>query len=78
LTLKFLRSEFPQTPILALTATANQAVVDDCIRILGLHNPFRHSHSFNRPNIEYTVRAKDTKVINSIADIIKAKRDQTG
>ena len=78
LTLKSLRNDFPQTPISALTATANQTVVDDCIRILGLRNPFRHSHSFNRPNIEYCVRIKDSKVISSIAEIIKKRRDQTG
>lgn len=78
LTLKSLRNDYPQTPILALTATANQTVVDDCIRILGLRNPFRHSHSFNRPNIEYCVRIKDSKVISSIAEIIKKRRDQTG
>jgi bloom syndrome protein len=78
LELKSIRSDYPQTPILALTATANESVVADCIRLLGLRNPFRQTSSFNRPNISYTVRAKDAKAIHSISEIIKAKREQTG
>lgn len=78
MSLKSIRQDFPQTPILALTATANESVVKDCIRIMDLRNPYRHTHSFNRPNIEYSVRMKDNKVITIIAEIIKGKREQTG
>jgi hypothetical protein len=48
LSLSGLRAEYPNTPLLALTATANQSVVQDCIRLIGMRDPYRHTLSFNR------------------------------
>ena len=63
---------------MALTATANQSVVNDSIRIMQMKNPFLHSQSFNRPNLIYSVRPKTADCIKEIAMIILSKKDQTG
>ena len=53
---------------MALTATANEKVVNDAIRALDMRNEFRYVSSFNRPNLRYEVRKKDgkTKLIAEI------------
>jgi bloom syndrome protein len=55
---------------MALTATADQKVVNDSIRALGMTNPYIYRSSFNRPNLHYEVRRKDSKTIDIIADYI--------
>jgi len=49
---------------MALTATADKRVVDDSIRALGMRNEYRYRSSFNRPNLHYEVRRKDTKTMD--------------
>ena len=73
--LDMIRKEFPNVPLMALTATANEKVVNDAIRNLGMRNPFKSQSSFNRENLHYDVRKKDSKVVDTIADYI-AKRPQ--
>ena len=73
-----LRREFPNVPIMALTATANQTVIEDTIRRIGMRNPFKHSQSFNRPNLTYTVYKKHGKCTSQIADIIRKRPQETG
>ncbi|CAM9480549.1 unnamed protein product, partial [Discosporangium mesarthrocarpum] len=51
LNLAQLRKDFPDVPIMALTATANQVVRDDTIRRLGMRNPTVRTESFNRANL---------------------------
>lgn len=50
-----IRQLCPSVPIMALTATANQSVVQDIIKCLHLQAPFVHTQSFNRPNLTYKV-----------------------
>ena len=64
--------------ILALTATANQSVVQDSIKTIGMRNPFLHTQSFNRANLRYEVRKKDAQVVKHIAEIIRGRRNETG
>lgn len=45
------RQEFPQIPILALTATAKETVVNEIITKLELKNPSIIDTSFDRPNL---------------------------
>ncbi len=73
--LKQLRSQFPQTPIFAFTATATKRVQEDIIQQLGLRDPNVHLSSFNRPNLHYEVKSKDK---NSYYQLLKDIRQQSG
>jgi bloom syndrome protein len=76
--LGLLRREYPGVPLMALTATANEKVVSDAIRALEMRNEYRYKSSFNRPNLRYEVRVKDSKTINSIADYISQRPSESG
>jgi bloom syndrome protein len=73
LKLNQLRQEYPQVPIMALTATAPNKVQDDIVRTLGIHNCQVLKQSFNRPNLHYEVRPKLKKVMFDIAAFIKTQ-----
>ena len=45
------REKFPKIPILAVTATATETVVNDIIHVLKLKKPLVISASFDRPNL---------------------------
>src|SRR6266700_789172 len=53
-----LRTRYPQSPMLALTATATERVHQDILTQLRLHDPYVHIASFTRPNLSYEVRTK--------------------
>jgi len=53
-----LRPLFPETPVIAMTATATERVRGDILEQLGLRDPAVHIGSFNRHNLTYHVRAK--------------------
>ena len=63
---------------MALTATANEKVVSDAIRVLGMRDAYLYRSSFNRPNLAYEVRKKDGKSIDVMADYIAARRNESG
>ena len=52
-----LRSEFPDLPIAAFTASATRRVRHDILEQLHLRSPHTSISSFFRPNLRYTVRA---------------------
>lgn len=56
-----LKSNFPNVPIIALTATADQQTRQDIIKKLNYH-PKQFITSFNRPNIHYHVILKNNAV----------------
>ena len=57
--LRQLRQDFPDVPVIALTATATQPVREDIVSQLGLQGGEVFLSSFNRANLSYTVRPKD-------------------
>ena len=65
---------------MALTATANQSVVRDCMNIIKMRDPFVYTQSFNRSNLRYYIRKKtaDKKLITEIADYIVGHKHETG
>lgn len=69
--LKALKSHFPNVPVMALTATADRLTRADIAAALGLHNPYCHIGSFDRPNISLTVlddpgKRQRLKIIESL------------
>lgn len=76
--LRCLRREYPNVPIMALTATADKKVVSDSISALCMTNAYQFRSSFNRPNLHYEVRRKDGKTIDIIADYIAERRSESG
>ena len=56
-----IRKMLPDTPVLALTASATKMVADDIMRHLGFEQPHIIRSSFARPNLSYAVRHTDDK-----------------
>jgi ATP-dependent DNA helicase RecQ len=53
--LKILADRFPGVPRIALTATADQRTRQEIVEQLSLHQAKHFIHSFDRPNISYTI-----------------------
>lgn len=67
------RQQFPDVPIIALTATATENVIVDVRHNLGMERCKIFSQSFNRPNLYYEVRQKEKQPIDKIADLINER-----
>ena len=66
-----LRRRHPRVPMLAFTATATSRVRSDVIAQLQLRDPAVHLSSFNRPNLFYEVRQKDTGAYGELLQIAR-------
>eukprot|EP01031_Cornospumella_fuschlensis_P029909 gene29909-36119_t len=77
LELRNLRSHCPNVPIMALTATAKESVVKDCMAIIRMQNAYLHIQSFNRPNLHYYVKKKE-KVMDDMAAYIRQRKNLSG
>ena len=73
--LGMLRERYPQTPMVALTATATERVRRDILSQLRLREPFLHVASFNRPNLSYEVRPKDRASYGEVLALRRAQPD---
>lgn len=73
-----LRRDFPTVPLMALTATANEKVVNDAIQALGMRKEYRYKSSFNRANLQYEVRPKDGTTLDQIVEYICAHPKESG
>ncbi|KAK3155972.1 hypothetical protein QOZ80_2AG0101190 [Eleusine coracana subsp. coracana] len=69
--LGLLKQRFPNTPVLALTATATARVKEDVVQALGLENCIVFRQSFNRPNLRYFLRPKTKKCLEDIDCFIR-------
>jgi len=72
-----LRGLFPNTPIIALTATADKQTRYHVIESLNLQNARIHIASFDRPNISYTIVAKQ-KPFNQLTTFLKNRKQEFG
>ncbi|KAI7867611.1 P-loop containing nucleoside triphosphate hydrolase protein [Mucor mucedo] len=74
-----LRDDYPDVPIMALTATANEPVQKDVLHNLRMHNCKVLKQSFNRPNLLYEIVPKGgKKALEDISIFIKQRRNQSG
>ncbi|KAK3695327.1 hypothetical protein B0T22DRAFT_369709 [Podospora appendiculata] len=73
------RRQFPGVPVMALTATATENVILDVKHNLGMDSCEIFSQSFNRPNLYYEVRMKESNPVDRIAELIIEKyNEKTG
>ena len=75
--LKALKHHFPHIPVVALTATADKLTQKDIQEQLHLHNPEVYIASFDRPNINLTVKPGRDR-FNKITDFISSRPRQPG
>ncbi|MCB9306502.1 MAG: DNA helicase RecQ [Lewinellaceae bacterium] len=75
--LRFLKEQFPEQPLIALTATADKLTRKDIIGQLHLQEPATFIASFDRPNISLQVRPGQ-KRFEQIVDFLKKHQRQSG
>ena len=78
--LKAIREQFPQTPIVALTATADKITRQDIVRQLDMKNPKTFISSFDRPNLSLDVRRgyQQKEKIRTILEFIFKRSNECG
>ena len=74
--LRQLRQEFPSVPVVALTATATERVREDIRAQLDLHRGSVFLSSFNRENLNYSVRPK-RNALGELLSLLRQRRDQS-
>ncbi len=72
-----IKDHFPDTPVLALTASADPQTQKDIVTKLRLRNPQVFLSSFDRPNITYRVWPKQNG-IQQILEFVRGHRQQSG
>jgi ATP-dependent DNA helicase RecQ len=72
-----LRGQFPDVPMMALTATATERVRGDIAAQLHLKSPTVYVASFNRPNLTYRVSAK-ARAYEQILQFMRSRPAESG
>jgi ATP-dependent DNA helicase RecQ len=72
-----LREHFPETPFIALTATADPQTREDIVDVLGLQSAKIFITSFDRPNIRYTVLEKHQPQAQLLR-FLKGREEESG
>ncbi|MGY5351382.1 DNA helicase RecQ [Wenyingzhuangia sp. IMCC45533] len=75
--LSFLKKRLPNTPLVALTATADKATREDIANQLNIGQAKRNISSFNRANLSLEVRPAQDRV-NQIIDFVNSKPKESG
>ena len=75
--MQFLKKQFADVPVIALTATADKLTRKDIVRQLGLQSPEVFVASFDRPNISLSVRPGQRKM-EQMMDFIRQRPKQAG
>ncbi len=75
--LNFLKQQFPDVPMIALTATADKLTRRDIVQQLQLHKPKLFLASFDRPNLSLSV-LPGHKRLQVIKDFIRLRPNQSG
>ena len=70
-----LRQRFPEIPMIALTATADELTRKDIVEQLRLNNPQSFVSSFDRPNLRLEVRPGQDRIRQIISFLNDHKRD---
>lgn len=78
--LKILRQQFPDVPIVALTATADKITREDIMKQLDMRDPQVFISSFDRPNLSLNVKRglQQKKKIRAIFDFIRRHPGESG
>ncbi|WP_158828672.1 DNA helicase RecQ [Mucilaginibacter lacusdianchii] len=77
LMLAHFKTEFPKTPVIALTATADKVTRQDIKEKLALANPAEFVSSFNRPNISYKIAPKKNSY-RQLLDFLESHKEDSG
>jgi|CXWL01.1.fsa_nt_gi ATP-dependent DNA helicase RecQ len=77
LKLAALKREFPNIPVIALTATADRLVRKDIFERLNIENAELFISSFNRPNIFYAVEPKRNSY-SQLLEYLDKRKDESG
>ncbi len=75
--LAFLKKRVPNTPLVALTATADKATREDIATQLNIEHAKRNISSFNRANLSLEVRPAQDRV-NQIIDFVASRPNESG
>ena len=75
--LRILKQEFPQVPVIALTATADKLTRKDIAQQLDLRTPVLFVSSFDRPNLSLEVRPA-VKRVEDLLRFLKTQGNNSG
>ena len=74
--LRNLRRSCPDSPVIALTATATRQVRADILSQLGLENPEVFISSFDRPNLTYSIVPKERE-LSGLLELLEKHRGES-
>jgi ATP-dependent DNA helicase RecQ len=75
--LSLLKKTFPNTPVMALTATATKEVENDIASQLSMKDPYKVRASFDRPNLTFRIYPKQ-KVESQVLQFVKKHANESG